>query len=118
MLEYSLILGLLFIILFIISIFLRIAVKLRLFIPLLFALIVSLFFRNWASANSLLVDIIFIGLIVLCLASWIFTLIRKIKEWRLNHMNERLVKDEYLKHIRESKQNVIHTVKPDDLCGE
>ena len=110
--------AILFMTMFVLSIFLRIAVKVRLFIPLLYMFVVMVFFREWASQNGALNDGIFIGLTVICLGSWIFTCIRKIREWRMSRMNEKLIKEEYLRRVREAKENGTRTIKTDDLYGD
>ena len=57
----------------------RLAIKLRLIIPLLYMLIVWIFFRDWANAHDVLSSGILFALIFLSALSWAIKLIKNIR---------------------------------------
>lgn len=54
---------------------------LRLTIPLLYALLVPILFRDWYYAHEALGNGIFLALLGLVVLSWVITMIRKIREY-------------------------------------
>lgn len=64
------------------SLIFKVAGKLRLSIPLLYIILMITVFRNWASANETLSVGILIGIVALCLISWIVSLVRTIRDRR------------------------------------
>ena len=56
-----------------------VVVKSRLFIPALYVAIVLIFFREWYSANEMIANGILGILLAIVVASWIYTLVGKIK---------------------------------------
>ena len=73
---------------FLIGILFRIAGALRLSVPLLYALIVAFFFPGWSTRNPELSMGILYGLVALFIFSWIVSLIRKIREHRIQREME------------------------------
>lgn len=64
------------------SFVLRVAGKLRLGIPLLYVVLASTVFHEWAAAHELLANIILGVLLGLVVVSWIVSLVRRIRESR------------------------------------
>ena len=61
------------------NVILRIASFTRLIIPVLYAIIVPVFFPDWLHENKTLVTVIWFALIGLVILSWIVTVRRKIR---------------------------------------
>lgn len=73
------------------SILFKVAAVFRLSIPLAYALIVPTFFRGWREANPVLSEAIFYILLGLTLLSWIYSLVKRIRDRR--------AEEEYLEYI-------------------
>ena len=73
------------------SILFKVAAIFRLSIPLAYALLATTIFRGWREANPVLSDAIFYILLGLMLLSWIYTLVKRIRDRR--------AEDEYLEYI-------------------
>ena len=63
------------------ALMLRLVSLLRLTIPLGYAVVVSLCFREWYHAHEALGDGVFFALLGLVALSWIVSVMRKIREW-------------------------------------
>lgn len=55
--------------------------RLRLTIPLLYALLLPILCPEWYRAHEALGNGIFFGLLALVALSWVFSLVRKVREW-------------------------------------
>lgn len=55
--------------------------RLRLTIPFLYALLLPILCPEWYQAHEALGNGIFFGLLGLVALSWVFSLVRKIREW-------------------------------------
>lgn len=62
------------------AIILRVAIMLRLVVPLMYIVLMATVFSGWAKANETLAIGILIALVALSIASWIVTIVRKVRE--------------------------------------
>jgi uncharacterized membrane protein len=97
------------------SILFRVAAVFRLTIPLLYALIAPTLFFDWFHANQPLAEGIGYALLGLTALSWIFSFIRKIRQWRLNRNDNKLVEEIMLDRIRQAKAEGRDTVSTEGL---
>ncbi|PWM29331.1 MAG: hypothetical protein DBX40_00240 [Clostridiales bacterium] len=77
----------------------RLVAMLRLSVPLLYALVVGFFFPVWANTHQALSMSILYGLLGLCVLSWILTLIRKIRCYRMQREYERIEEERLLAEL-------------------
>ncbi|MBS6510249.1 MAG: molecular chaperone GrpE [Clostridiales bacterium] len=73
------------------SILFKVAAIFRLSIPLAYALLATTIFRGWREANPVLSETIFYILLGLTLLSWIYTLVK--------HIRDRHAEEEYLEFV-------------------
>lgn len=108
-------LGVLIIVL---SIIFRVAAALRLSVPLLYALIAPTLFLDWYHENLPLAEGILYGLIGLAVLSWVFSFIRKVREWRYRRGADKLAEEIMLERIRQAKAEGRDTVSTEGLFRE
>jgi uncharacterized membrane protein YuzA (DUF378 family) len=97
------------------SILFRVAAVFRLAIPLLYALIAPTLFFNWFHANQPLAEGIGYALVGLTVLSWIFSFIRKIRQWRDNCREDKIAEEIMLARIRDAKAEGRNTVSTEGL---
>lgn len=97
------------------SIIFRVAAAFRLTIPLLYALIVPTLFHTWSQAHPELSNGIWYGLIGLTVLSWIFSFVRKVREWQENRREDRMAEAVMLKRIRDAKAEGRDAVSTEGL---
>lgn len=97
------------------SILFRVAAVFRLTIPLLYALIAPTLFFNWFHANQPLAEGIGYALVGLTVLSWIFSFIRKIRQWRDNRREDKIAEEIMLARIRDVKAEGRNTVSTEGL---
>lgn len=97
------------------SVLFRVAAVFRLTIPLLYALIAPTVFVGWYDAHLALAEGILYGLIGLTVLSWIISFIRKVKEWRLNRNDNKLVEEMMMERIRQARAEGRDTVSTEGL---
>ena len=71
------------IVLILISLVFRLAKVMRLTIPLVYLVIVNIFFNDWYKANTFLAHLILAVLIGLVIISWIISINKKIREQKV-----------------------------------
>ena len=102
-------------IMILLSIIFRVAAVFRLTIPLLYALIAPTLFFNWFHSNQVLAEGIGYALLGLVALSWIVSLIKKIRQWRLDRNDNKLAEEIMLDRIRQAKAEGRDTVSTEGL---
>ena len=89
----------------ILSIVFRLAAVFRLTIPLLYALLAPLLFRDWYLAHTVLSEAIFFALLALVVLSWAVSLARKVRYLIDQRREERFSEQIYLRRYRQAVAN-------------
>jgi len=99
----------------VLSIIFRVAAVFRLTIPLLYALIAPTLFYGWFHANQALAEGIGYGLIGLTVLSWIFTFVRKVREWLDRRCDDKIAEEMFLRRLKQAKAEGRDTVSTEGL---
>ena len=94
------------------SILFKVAAISRLSIPLAYALIVTTIFRGWREANPVLSETIFYILLGLTLLSWIYTLVKRIRD---KHAEEVYLEFVVQKRFDEAEVRGEYTINLSDI---
>jgi hypothetical protein len=97
------------------SILFRVVAVFRLTIPLLYALIAPTLFFDWFHANQPLAEGIGYGLIGLTVISWIFSFVKKVREWRDRRQDDKIAEELFLRRLEKAKAEGKDTVSTDGL---
>ncbi len=97
------------------SILFRVAAVFRLTLPLLYALIAPTVFSGWYHANQPLAEGIWYGLIGLTVLSWIFSLVRKVREWLDRRRDDKIAEEMFLRRLAQAKAEGLDTVSTEGL---
>ena len=100
------------------SIIFRMAAVFRLTIPLLYALIAPTLFFNWFHAHQALAEGIGYALLGLTALSWVYSFIRKVRQWFDNRREDKIVEEMMLRRIRDAKAEGRDTVSTEGLFRE